>query len=434
VRKGAEDADWEPIYQWLAMHECNDDAVDRVRHGAWKALSYENGATIDSARAAALFHSPLEVTARQLESFRMCPYQHFARHGLKLRPRERRQVSGADLSHIYHDVLDRLVGDLIKSSQAWEHLDEGEAKRRIAQLTEKLGRQLRDELMLSSARNRYLLAHVEKTLGLVALAQKAAAENGEFRPAFAGVRFGPRSGEAERDPRLPPLAIRTPGGHEVQLRGKIDRIDLLADGSACAIDYRLWADRIEPASAFHGLSLQLLTCLLVLEKNGHHLNPEGKLTPSAAFCVQLLRGVRRQNLEKSLSPDDPLFHLMVKPRGVFDLRVANKLDRSLVDGQSKVVQLFVKKDGTVGLANTSDAAAADEFAALLRHVEDRIGQAADEIIAGRIEIRPYRIGTATPCPACEFRAICRLEPSPGCYDDLETMGRVEMFQRMKEGK
>ncbi|MGD0463198.1 MAG: PD-(D/E)XK nuclease family protein [Tepidisphaeraceae bacterium] len=433
VRSGADDPSWEPIYQWLAAHAPNDDAIDAIRSRAWKALSYRNDAMLDPERAAALFHSPLNVTARQLESFRMCPYQHFARHGLQLTQRERRQVTGGDLSHIYHEVLERLVSGLIESSQAWQNLDENDAKRRISQLTEKLGRQLREELMLSTARNRYLLGHIEKTLGLVALAQKAAAQRGEFRPAFAGIRFGPTTGDPATDPRLPPLAVRTPAGNDVQLRGKIDRIDLLPDGSACAIDYRLMADRLDPASAFHGLSLQLLICLLVLEKNGHHLSPAGKLTPSAAFCIQLLRSVRGQGPEKSLSPDDPLFHLLVKPRGVFDLRIASKLDKSLTEGQSKVVQLFLKKDGAVGLANTSDAAAADDFAALLRHVERRIGQTADEIIAGRIDIRPYRMGTTTPCSSCEFRALCRLEPSPGCYDDLEPMTRPEMFQRMKEG-
>jgi len=433
VRWGAEDPSWEPIYQWLATHAPNDDAIDAIRYRAWKALSHHNDATLDPERAAALFHSPLNVTARQLESFRMCPYQHFARHGLRLTRRERRDVTGGDLSRIYHEVMERLVGGLIESSQAWQNLDDSDARVRISQLTEKLGRQLREELMLSTARNRYLLAHVEKTLGLVALAQKAAAERGEFRPAFAGVRFGPGTGDPATEPRLPPLAIRTPAGNDVQLRGRIDRIDLLSDGSACAIDYRLKADRLDPASIFHGLNLQLLSCLLVLEKNGRHLTPTGRLTPSAAFCIQLLRGVRGQSPEKSLSPDDPLFHLQVKPRGVFDLRVAGKLDKSLTEGQSKVVQLFLKRDGSIGFSNTSDAAAADEFAALVRHVERRIGQAADEILAGRIDIRPYRMGKTTPCSSCEFRALCRLEPSPGRYDDLEPMTRPEMFQRMKEG-
>ncbi len=301
-------------------------------------------------------------------------------------------------------------------------------------MTAQLGRQLRDELMLSTARNRYLLAYIEKTLGLVASAQKAAAERGDFRPTFTNIRFGPPKGDPATDPRLPPLAIHTPAGNDVLIRGKMDRIDLLSDGTACVVDYRFSADRLDPSSVFHGLSLQLLSYLLVLEKNGRHLDPHGKLTPAAALYIQLLRRIRRDDPQKALSPDDPLFHLLTKPRGVFDLRIANKLDRSLTTGFSQVVQLYINKDGNVGRVNDSDAAAANEFAALLRHVERRIGQIADEIIAGRIEVRPYRLGKSTPCTSCEFRALCRLEPSPGCYDDLQPMTRPEMFEKTSEGK
>jgi ATP-dependent helicase/nuclease subunit B len=134
----------------------------------------------------------------------------------------------------------------------------------------------------------------------------------------------------------------------------------------------------------------------------------------------------------SPGPDDPEFHLMVKPRGIFDLRLARQLDNVLTEGNSQVVQLYIKKDGSVGHPDKSDAADGDQFAALLRHVEKRIGKIADEIMAGRIDIRPHRIGVETPCPHCQFRPLCRLEPSPGCYDDLETMRRDQMLQRVLE--
>jgi ATP-dependent helicase/nuclease subunit B len=428
VRGGATGDEWQAIYQWFARRRPSDDATDVIRYHGWKALSYNNDATLDPQRAAGLFPAPLKATMRQIESFRMCPYQHFARYGLRLASREHRQVTGADLSRIYHEVLERLARDLIESKGAWPNLESDDARHRLSELTAQLGGQLRDELMLSTARNRYLLAHIERTLALVASAQKAAGERGEFRPAFTNVRFG------HADGGLPPLAIRTPGGHDVLIRGKIDRVDLLPDGTASVVDYHLVTDRLDPASIFHGLSLQLLSYLLVLEKSGHHLAGHGKLAPAAAFCVQLLRQIRSEDPRKALSPHDPLFHLIVKPRGIFDLRVAGKLDKSLTTGQSAVVQLFVNKDGTLGRANHSDAAAAEEFAGLLRHVERRIGRIADQIIAGRIDVHPYRLGEDTPCAACEFLALCRLEPSPGCYDDLEGMTRPEMFEKVKAGE
>ena len=429
VRDGAAEPQWEPVYQWLATHSPCDDAIDVARFRAWKALSYGNEARLEAGRAAEMFPSPLHASIFQLESFRMCPYQHFARYGLGLEQRERRQLDRGDLSRVFHEVLQRLVKELTASRQTWQDMDDAQARQRLSRLTAQLGQQLRDDLMLSKARNRYLLGHIEKTLGLIAASQKAAAQRGGFRPAFINVRFGSNPADS-----LGPLAIRTPAGNQTLIHGKIDRIDLLGDGSACALDYRLSADPPDAGSAYHGLSLQLLSYLLVLEQHGRHLTEEGELAPAAAFFIKLLRPVRPADPQNAPAPDDPRFHLLVKPRGIFDLRVARELDRSLTDGNSEVVQLFLKKDGSVGRANQSDAAGSTEFAALLRHVERRIGELADQIMAGRIDIRPYRMGKQTPCPRCEFRSLCRLEPSPGCYDDLEGMNREEMFERLMRRK
>ena len=428
VRRGAIETTWEPVYQWFAAHAVCDDAVDIARFHAWKALSYRNNAALDPRHAAELFPTPLHATARQLESFRMCPYQHFARYGLGLNERRQRQVGPADLSRIFHDVLRQLVQELVDSDQSWQDLDDADAKRRLSRLTAHVGEYLRDELMLSTARNRYLLGHVEKTLALIASAQKSAAQRGGFRPAFVDIGFG-----SKPDDRMPPLTVRTPVGNETLLAGKIDRVDLLPDGSASALDYRLSADPLDAGGAYHGLYLQLLSYLLVLEKNGRHLTPEGNLSPAAAFCVGLSRSVRKDDPLDAPAPDDPRFHLMVKPRGIFDLARRQTIgqfpDRWKFRSDSAFHQegrhRWPSRQFRRGRRRMNSPPC---FATS----SSRIGQIADEIMAGRIDIRPYRMGIDTPCPRCEFRALCRLEPSPGCYDDLETMKRDQMLQRVLE--
>jgi ATP-dependent helicase/nuclease subunit B len=424
---GASDDPRRELYEWLARRPLAGDAVDAARFAGWKALLYRNEARLDPQRAAAMFTSPLRIGIKQLESFRSCPFQHFAGYGLRLAEREQRLVSGIDLSAVYHGVMAKLVGELVQSERTWIDLDDEQTRQRLAELTAQLGGQLRDELMLSSARNRYLLDRIQRTLQLVASAARAAGRRGHGRPGWTDVRFGDDGGAT-----LPPLQLRTPGGAQVRISGKIDRIDLLPGGAAAAIDYRLWGGGLDAPAAFHGLSLQLLTFMLVLQHNGQHL-AGGKLTAAAAFCVQLARKMRRRNLDKSVAPDDPLFHLEHKPRGIFDLRFLNQLDKDLGQGSSDVVQVFIKKDGTVGRAQTSDAAGADELAALLRHVEKRIGELADRMIGGEIGIRPYRIGRTTPCPNCKYRDLCRFEPRPGSYDDLESMTKDVMLRKVMEG-
>jgi len=85
----SQDADaWRALYQWLAEHEPCGDRLDLMRHRAWKALAQDNEPHLEPDRGSALFASPLHAALSQLESFRACPYQHFARYGLGLAPRQ----------------------------------------------------------------------------------------------------------------------------------------------------------------------------------------------------------------------------------------------------------------------------------------------------------------------------------------------------------
>ena len=191
----------------------------------------------------------------------------------------------------------------------------------IADIAADVGRGLKGELMLSTARNQYLLGRITKTLARVVAAQKAAGLRGQFRPAWAKVRFG------ENCP-LPPLRVRTPAGQDVLLSGLIDRVDLIGGGAdAAVVDYRLSASALSLADVYWGVSLKLVTDLLALRDGGAKLAGNagvagGSLHPAAAFGVQMLRRIRDEHPDDALASTDERFHLRVKPRGVFDGRYA----------------------------------------------------------------------------------------------------------------
>jgi ATP-dependent helicase/nuclease subunit B len=420
VRTGGNEDSNAAVYQWLATDSKLPPDIDSMRRLGWAALSRHNKAELDPRRAAELFPSPLRATVGQLESFRRCPYQHFARWGLGLRPRANRQVGGADLSGVYHDVLERIAMNLIEQKTGFAKLDDADTRQQIAQLVQQSGHRRRGRLMLSTGKNRYLLSRVEQTLASVIATQRGLESRGKFRPVFANVQFGGSPGS------LPPISVMTPKGNRMELRGKIDRIDQLPTGGAAVIDYRLRAARLNPAEAFHGLALQLIANLLVLEAL------DGSPTPAAALCMQLLRDIRPALPEDVPDPDDPLFALQSQPRGVFDFRFLKDFDSEAGEGWSRILKAHVKKDGTPGNPESTDSCDSRQFAALLRHTRKRIGELADRIIAGQIDIRPYRLGDQTPCAHCEFRALCRFEPAPGGYDDLEPMKRQDLLRLAME--
>jgi ATP-dependent helicase/nuclease subunit B len=425
---GEEGEAWPGVYQWLSQYTPEDDEIGRIRRLAREAIGYTNDATLSTDLAEKLFGAPLEVTARQVETFAACPFKHFVRYGLNIHGKTAPGVTGMDLSRVYHQVLDIVVGDVLEKRADWQQLGSVVSRDEIRSYSQAVGQQLRGELMLGTARNKYLLGRIERTLEEIVAAQAEMMRRGQFRPGFTSVEFGEGG-------RLPALRVTTPDRREAVVRGSVDRVDLLPDGQHAAVfDYKMSASPLAMQEVYHGLSLQLLTYLLVLQASGEELAGT-PLTPVAAFYLPLLR--RMSDLDhpdEALDPDDPRFHLRVKPRGVFDADFLPAFDSSLDRGFSDVVSAFMNKDGTLGRRNASDAADPAEFAGLLAYVRRRIGELADGVVRGAVDVLPYRMNRVTPCPRCEYRSVCRFEPSINRYNNLEPLRREDALMRMSEGE
>jgi ATP-dependent helicase/nuclease subunit B len=399
-----------------------------MRYRAWKALSYHNLAALSPDVSAQLFSSPLQASVTRIECFATCPFKHFAQYGLSLRPREEQDVTAMDLGNVYHQILERLVRECLRKRQDWCEIEPNLTQAMIRDYADEVGKSLRGELLLSTARNQYLLKRIEKTLEQVVESQRQVLRRGQFRPAWAELAFG------DKDCDLPAFEIRTPRGNTIALRGKIDRVDLIEDEAAFAvIDYKLTGRPLALHRVYHGLSLQLLTYLLVLQNSGEKLHGK-KLTPVAAFYAQLLRTLEKvDHPEDGKDPTQPEFALRIKPRGIFDARYINQLDADLTGGKSNVIAAHIKNDGQLGNRHCTDVATADEFAALLKFVEAKIALLADQIISGNIEPRPYRIARQTPCSQCDFRPVCRFDVTVNGYHNLAPMKRIDVLaQVLKE--
>jgi ATP-dependent helicase/nuclease subunit B len=431
VRKGAEGEQaktYAALYAWLAQRETRGDAIDLMRFRGWGALSYANDASLSEAVRGKLFGGPLVASASQMESFAACPFKHFMRYGLRLEPRVEEEPTAMDLGGVYHDTLDRLVKSVLEKKIKWTELSEEKARELIESCSGVVGKRLRDELMVSNARNRYLLGHIERTIEKVVAAQKAMAERGHFVPAFTELMFGFEKGS------LPALEVETPGGSELILRGKIDRVDVLEGRAFSVVDYKMSERTLNYDELRQGLSVQLLTYLLVLDAHGEKLTGV-KMTPAAAFYVKLLRGLDAvKHPSEALDPWEPGFHLKQKPRGILDGGFASGFDERLGPGvRSDVIMAQIKQDGT--FAKAGDYATTGELRTLLDFVQRRLGELADEIMEGNVEIRPYKMGTTSACVNCDYRSVCRFHVRTNRYLNVRILGREGTLQEiMNEGR
>jgi ATP-dependent helicase/nuclease subunit B len=412
------------LYQWLVTHGKENPAIDRLRRRAWRALSYTNDAAL-SPEAPALFAAPLATDAVQLETMAACPFRHFARYGLKLSPRERPGVNAGDLGQIYHRLLDRLVAQSLRTSDGGRTDPFAISADAIHVATQQIAKRIRGELLLSTARNRYLLQWVERTIGEVIASQRALMQRTRYRPARTAISYGP-------DSEVRSVPVNTPRGSKVFVRGQIDRLDTLDDtGDAIVFDYRMGNSILTLADVYHGLKLQLLVHLLALESGAEDLE-RPPLNPAGAFYLRLLRTFEDvKHPDEAPDPAAEDYLLKVKPRGLFDSRAFADLAGGFETGASKVVSTYVKKDGSYGKLNSTDVADSDVFRALLAHVVRRIGELGDQVLAGDVAISPYRLSQYSPCKSCEFRGLCRFETSVNRYHHLEAMKREEVMEKVR---
>jgi ATP-dependent helicase/nuclease subunit B len=201
------DSVWPALYDRFARHECRldcPDAIDTMRYRAWRALSYENNARLSAEVAARLFPDPLSASVSRIETFANCPFKHFARYGLRLDPRDDQDVTAMDLGNAYHSILETLVRQIVERREDFASVSPQFAEQQIRAAAQHIGESLRNEVLLSSARNQYLLRHVERTVERIVAAQREVAKHGKFRPWKAELAFG-FSDEAS----LPPLELNT---------------------------------------------------------------------------------------------------------------------------------------------------------------------------------------------------------------------------------
>ena len=72
---------------------------------------------------------------------------------------------------------------------------------------------------------------------------------------------------------------------------------------------------------------------------------------------------------------------------------------------------------------------ADDFNKLLRFAEQRIIQLAQEIITGKIEVSPYRMGQVSPCSYCKYKPVCRFDWQINDYNYLESLSKSDVLER-----
>lgn len=169
----------------------------------------------------------LRSSVSRLEQLAACPFAHFAAYGLGLKERKLFRLDPPSMGSFFHAALRTLVERLPQGGRSWSQLSPEEEELLARQVAEELTPNLQNEILLSTARYRYLAEVLKRTVVRAAAVLGSYARRGCFWPVAVELPFGMEARERGSDQlSLPAYEVNLGGGKKLLVRGVIDRVDV----------------------------------------------------------------------------------------------------------------------------------------------------------------------------------------------------------------
>lgn len=184
-----------------------------------------------------VFGEKKRLGVSEIESWFLCPLRHFFSYGLRLKPRDKGELSSLDIGTFLHETVERFVGD--------------ESGRPVKEIVSEIVRTLAaDNAKYRIEQNAALFGRVCREAETVCGIVRAQLERGSFRSVYREAAFS-----SAADAPLRPIVLDA-GGETVELYGKIDRVDK-SGPFVRVIDYKTGSLAFSYAGVYYGAKLQL---------------------------------------------------------------------------------------------------------------------------------------------------------------------------------
>ncbi|UCE98872.1 MAG: exodeoxyribonuclease V subunit gamma [Planctomycetota bacterium] len=393
------------------------------------AINYDNRAELDKGIVKELFGRQIKSSATRLSIYAACPYQYFACYILGLEEREEFKLEPLDLGEFYHRVLDALLKRLNREKKDFASIGRNELLRF---LREEISEVITTSTFISNFRrhsthNAFIIQMASEVLEDCALAISEMVRAGEFMPVLSEVSFGQVKDSSYK---LGDYELSFSGGRRLSLDGKIDRIDVAeAEGEKIAVvfDYKRRAKTFSWSEFYYALDMQLPIYMLAV---GGASNPEYESVNTVGAFYMPVEVSPKEAEPGELPRKAESFGY--KAKGIFDGSFFQQVERVTNSGWSKFYNFRItSKDEQYGDYGKSGALRPGDFEKVLRFTEKKIVELAEEIVSGRIEVKPYRLSGNSPCRYCKYKAVCRFDWQINDYNHLVSLGKEKILKKIE---
>lgn len=435
LEDGKLDEDWLYAGLWYGSHE--PEEMERIRRG----MEFDNEQNaLGGQLADALYRGDrraIEASASRLEKYSGCPFAHFISYGL--RPEDLRvfEMGPREIGDIYHECIMKLSQRLTAGEDSFQGLDavpvaitdpdsrwmkitQEECREEIRRILQEETGTYREGLLSSGRNESYRTERIVDICSRVAWAMIGQVRRGRIREMYFEQPFA-------RGAQLPPIRV-TAGEHEVLIKGKIDRMDVLEmpeheDGLETAVrivDYKTGGDSVDVEHFRSGYKLQLMLYLKAATQ-------KQEVKPAGVFLFKI-REIDADADARTVVPGEVAAEERMedayKLEGIIldDMDLIDAMDTE-IGGASKVLPIkYVKKNGTYSGSSGGYLFSREEFEELSAQVDRQVDRICREICDGKIDIRPKKEkkkdmegNYKTSCKYCSYKSICMFDTAfPGC--------------------
>ncbi|WP_163195108.1 helicase-exonuclease AddAB subunit AddB [Clostridium thermarum] len=393
---------WGEIYKWYDSKEEWKMKASRI----FKGLEYSNVVeNVDSEKIKNLYGRPLNFSVSRIEQYAQCPFAYFVKYGLKAKDRKVYEFSSPDFGSFMHGILDKFANVIKLEGIQWKEISKEWCRETISMLVDQELEIQSNSILNSSSRYKYITDKLKRILTRSVTIMTEHVKRSSFDILANELVFG-KGGD------LPPIRLSLPSGEEIQLRGRIDRVDSMElDGETYfkVVDYKTGNKSFSLSEVYYGLQLQLLVYLDALLSNADvYIHKQAIPGAILYFRVDdpMVNGTANmtdEEIEKAILKKLKMNGLILK-----DARLVRNMDKD-INGFSLIIPARLNKGGD--LADTSSVVTMHQFEILRQYVRDTMIRLCEDMLNGNIEIRPTKDKQYTACNYCSFSAICQFDAS-----------------------
>ena len=316
----------------------------------------------------------LRAAVTKFEFFNECPFRFFAKYGLNLQERVEYKVQSPDIGIILHSIMSEFGRNLQEENRAWSSVGNAELVARVDKIIDELTPSIHNKILLSTKTLRYRRERIKKvaveSLNRLIELDKVS----DFHPQMFEEKF---------------IADKKISDVDIDLIGRIDRIDLSSDGKYfLIIDYKTGKAALNLEKIFDGLNLQLAIYLGAAQKFS---GVEGREAGAMLYCLlKIVNKIGRTEAEASRAAAKEL-----KMPGLIcvDDGIADAID---------CTKNFVEPGKNNGVTRA-------DFQTIIDYAEKFLLATGERILNGCIDVKPAKFSDNDACEHCPYFSLCNFD-------------------------